>query len=400
MMNSEPYRKAPFYRAAVCLALMGIGLTVVAGRTTAERAKVVSVPLIQRGVHLFVQVTIDDKPALFALDTGAGVNLVTPKAARRLDLTPEKGQISVLGAGGKSDAAPAVKFGTLGVGEAVVKAQSAYIISLPGALACDGLLGTPFFRAWVVQIDYAQLRLTLIPHSSFLPPADASALPIRFYNNIPALEATVDGLKGRFTVDTGAGDAVTLFGPFVAQNHLHDRYSPALQTVTGRGIGGLIYGDLVRLPTFAIGPFPFTRVAAQLSRQTEGAFAGKETAGNLGGEILQRFTLTLDYADNKIFLARNGRYDTPFIVNRSGLALDYEQGTTLVRVVIPNSPASEAGVQEGDAVIGIDGTPIDRITSWDMHEIFRGEPGKKIDLRLRGLDKTEREVTLILRDLL
>ncbi|MCW3099577.1 MAG: hypothetical protein JWL77_5195 [Chthonomonadaceae bacterium] len=379
---------------------MGLLWAATISRAAADGAQSVTVPLIQRGVHLYVDATIDDKPVLMVLDTGAGANILTPRAAKRLDLMSSKGQINVQGAGGDAAPASAVKIGKLGVGEAMLKAQSAYVIPLPDVLVCDGLLGTPFFRAWIVQFDYAHLRLTLTPRSTFQPPADATAVPIHFYNNIPALDATVDGIKGRFKIDTGAGDAVTLFGPFVEKQHLRGKYSPSLQTVTGRGIGGLLYGDLVRLPEFVIGPFRFTRVAAELSRQTEGAFAGTESAGNLGGEIWERFTLILDYPDNKIFLIPNAHYDSPFIANRSGLALDTDQGMTVIRAVIPDSPATEAGIHEGDIVLAIDGTSIFRIEGWKVRDILRGDPGKKIVLHLRAPDKTERDTTLTLRDLL
>lgn len=396
----EPFRKISSCRVAVWFALIGMLWTASAGRAAADGAQSVTVPLIQRGVHLYVAATVDDKPALFVLDTGAGANILTPRAAKRLDLAAGKGQINVEGAGGDAPPASAVKIGKLGVGEATLKAQSAYVIPLPDVLVCDGLLGTPFFQAWIVQFDYAHLRLTLTPRSAFQPPADATAVPIRFYNNIPALDATVDGIKGRFKIDTGAGDAVTLFGPFVEQHHLRGKYTPSLQTVTGRGVGGLLYGDLVRLPEFGIGPFHFTRVTAELSRQTEGAFAGTESAGNLGGEIWQRFTLILDYPENKIFLTPNDRYDAPFIANRSGLALDTNQGMTLIRAVIPDSPAAEAGIHEGDTVLAIDGTSIFRIEGWKVRDILRSEPGTKIVLHLRAPDKTERDAALILRDLL
>ncbi len=400
IMNLRSFRKNPLCRVTIGLALIGMLWGMAAGRAAADEAQSVTVPLIQRGVHLYVEAVVDDKPALFVLDTGAGANILTPQAAKRLDLMAEKAQIDVQGAGGNASPASAVKIGKLSVGEAALTAQTAYVIPLPDVLVCDGLLGTPFFQAWIVQFDYAHLRLTLTPRAAFQPPADATAVPIRFYNNIPALDATVDGIKGRFKIDTGAGDAVTLFGPFVEQHHLRGRYMPSLQTVTGRGIGGLLYGDLVRVPEFGIGPFHFTRVTAELSRQTAGAFAGTESAGNLGGEIWRRFTLILDYPESKIFLIPNASFDAPFLANRSGVALDSDQGMTLIRAVIPGSPATEAGVHAGDIVLAIDGTSIYRIAGWKVRDILRGEPGTKIVLRLRAPDKTERDATLTLRDLL
>lgn len=399
-MWTQLYRRSLLHRAALWLALVGILGSMGADRAVAEGAKSVTVPLIQRGAHILVETMLDDKPALMILDTGAGVNLVTPEAEKRLNLKPDKGRVNVQGAGGSAAPATAVKIGKLEVGASTLKAQSAYIIPLPDALECDGLLGTPFFREWVVQIDYVKLQLTLTPRGAFQPSAEDKAFPIRFNNNIPEVEATVDGIKGQFHVDTGAGDALTLFGPFVAKRHLRGKYMPSVQTVTGRGVGGLIYGDLVRVPEFSIGQFHFSRVTTALSRQTEGAFAGRESAGNLGGEIWKRFTLTLDYAENKIFLARNSRYEEPFVPNRSGFALDINQGVMLIRDVMPDSPASEADIHAGDTLLMIDGTPTDRIKAWTVSEIFRSEPGKKLRLRLRNTDMTEYDTTLTLRDLL
>jgi len=399
-MHLQSYRRFSGYRMAICLALIGILWGQTAVRAAVDGAQSVTVPLIQRGVHLYVQATIDDQPALMVLDTGAGANILTPRAAKRLKLEKGQGQVSVQGAGGDAPTASEVKIGKLGVGEATLKAQGAYVIGLPEALVCDGLLGTPFFRAWIVQFDYAKLRLTLTPRAAFQPPADATAVPIHFFNNIPAVEATVDGIKGQFKIDTGAGDALTLFAPFVEEHHLRGKYMPSLQTVTGRGVGGLLYGDMVRLPEFSIGSFHFKRITAELSRQTEGAFAGKENAGNLGGEVWQRFTLILDYPGSKIFLIPNERYDTPFVANRSGLALDTDQGLMTIRAVIPDSPATEAGIHEGDVVLAIDGTSVYRIEGWKVREILRGDPGRKVVLHLRAADKTERDATLTLRDLI
>jgi hypothetical protein len=398
--QSEALRKLSVCRIAVWFALVGILWGAAVNHAKADGAQGVTVPLIKRGVHLYVNAAIDDKPVLMVLDTGAGANILTPRAAKRLVLEAGNVRTNVQGAGGDAAPASSVKIGKLSIGDAALKAQSAFVIPLPDVLACDGLLGTPFFQAWIVQFDYANLRLTLTPRAAFQAPAGATAVPIHFYNNIPALDATVDGIKGQFKIDTGAGDAVTLFGPFIEKQHLRGKYTPSIQTVTGRGIGGLLYGDLVRLPEFRIGSFRFTRVTADLSRQTEGAFAGVDSAGNLGGEIWERFTLILDYPENKIFLIPNANFDAPFIANRSGIALDTEQGMTVIRAVIPESPAAEAGIHEGDIVLAIDGTSIYRIDGWKVRDILRGEIGKKIVLHLRAPDGTERDATLTLRDLL
>jgi hypothetical protein len=391
--------KANRYRMAVRLALI---LTLFAAawlRASATESAPVTVPITLHGVHIFVEATIDDKPVTLVLDTGAGANVLTPRAAARLQLTPEKGRTPVAGAGGNTAPVSQVKIGALGVGATRLTDQSAYLIPLPDALPCDGLLGTPFLSEWIVTIDYAQSRLTLSPRRGFMPPAHASPFSLRLQKGTPHMQATVDGTPGWFQIDTGAGNAITLYGPFVERNHLRGKYLPSLTMATGRGVGGLIYGDVVRLPECILGPFRLTQPVAELSRQTQGVFSDREVAGNLGGEIWQRFTVTLDYGGRKIYLAPNSQYDRPFIGNRSGLGIDDNKGKYTVLNVIANGPGAEAGVKTGDTVLAINDTPMEQLKPWELHDILKRSPGTKVQLLLRSPDETVREVTLTLRDL-
>lgn len=391
--------KETVYRVPICLALVALLVSGFAARPAAADEESVTVPLTKRGSHIFVEGTIDGQSLLFALDTGAGADVLTPAAVKRLGLKPERGQAGVVGAGGSASLSSMVRMGNLHIWKATLTDPTAFVIPLPDALECDGLLGAPFFKAWVVQIDYANRKLTLIPRSAFRPPTDATAVPIRFNKEIPELEATVDGIKGYFKMDTGAGNAVTLFSPFIAENHLRGKYKPALETITGRGVGGLIYGELARVPTFSIGPFAFKGVTADLSQQKTGVFASADDAGNLGGEIWERFLVTLDYGGNKLYLARNSHFDEPFVGNRCGMTLDNDAGAFVVRAVIPNGPADKAGVHDGDIVLGIDGMPASALRAWEVRSTFRQDPGTSVRLRLRDQNKRVKDVTVTLRDL-
>ena len=69
----------------------------------------------------------------------------------------------------------------------------------------------------------------------------------------------------------------------------------------------------------------------------------------------------------------------------------------LVRLVIPESPAEEAGVEAGDRLIAIDGRPTREIALGDIRELFRkdgvlyalelqrGQAIVRADLRTRRL---------------
>lgn len=382
------------------LAMLPVLCLMVCGHARAGDDRPVTLPFSLHGVYIYMKAAVNDKPVNLILDSGAGVNALTPEAAKRLGLKAGTDLTPVKGAGGVAPPVSIIEIGKLAVGKASLEGQPAALIPLPEALFCDGLLGASFLHMWVVTVDYAASRLTLTPHGSFIPDEKATAFPLRLINNTPHIEATADGCHGWFNLDTGAGDSVTLFGPFVEKNQLRGKYMPAIRTVTGSGVGGLIYGDVIRLHAFEMGKFRFEQPTATLSRQTTGVFADTEVAGNIGGEILRRFTVTFDYPNRKIYLTPNALYETPFIGYRSGLGIDYVNKAFVVLSVLPNSPGAEAGVKNNETVLAVDDRPAAKIKPWEMNTLFKRDPGTKVRLKLRDTDGTVRDVTLTLRDLL
>src|SRR5437016_2133841 len=75
-------------RVWIRIALALMLLTMAATSAAAKRASVATVPMELRGVHIFVDISINGKPATFVLDTGASANVITPDAVQRLHLTP------------------------------------------------------------------------------------------------------------------------------------------------------------------------------------------------------------------------------------------------------------------------------------------------------------------------
>ncbi|MCW3051819.1 MAG: hypothetical protein JWN14_989 [Chthonomonadales bacterium] len=136
-----------------------------------------------------------------------------------------------------------------------------------------------------------------------------------------------------------------------------------------------------------------------LSQQTTGVQADPNHVGNIGAEIWQRFTVTLDYGGGKMYLVPNARYGQPFVGNRSGLVLDYRNSAHTILATLPNSPASEAGLQPGETITAIDDTPLTKIPPLEVRALIRRPIGTKVHLTVRNATGTERSVTLVLRDL-
>ena len=98
----------------------------------------------------------------------------------------------------------------------------------------------------------------------------------------------------------------------------------------------------------------------------------------------------------------NKFFKESFSYDRSGIALiasgaDLKQ--FLVQDVLENSPASEAGVKEGDEILRINGFPTRLLTLSRANQKLQGKVGKTVRLTLKR-NKERVKVSLKLRELI
>jgi len=105
---------------------------------------------------------------------------------------------------------------------------------------------------------------------------------------------------------------------------------------------------------------------------------------------LRRFRVIFDYAHKRMILEPNGGLSEPFEYDMSGIRLRAEGQdfkTLRVRRVVENSPATEAGVREGDLISAIDGKPTAELSLSQINQMFKQE-GKEYLLEIiRGKEK-------------
>ena len=110
-----------------------------------------------------------------------------------------------------------------------------------------------------------------------------------------------------------------------------------------------------------------------------GAFEG--IAGVIGNDILERFTVWLDYRNQLAVLQPNPSSGDPFWPDRSGMQISADdEGALIVRLVIPDSPAARVGIRPGDIIETVGGVVavddnIERIIS-----LFKGEGGDTVEV--------------------
>jgi hypothetical protein len=267
----------------------------------------------------------------------------------------------------------------------------------------DGILGYDFIARFVVAIDYVKQELRLYDAHTFRYEGPGTSIPITFSGNHPHVDAEVrldDGatLKGRMVVDVGSSGSLALTKPFVDQNRLRDRVGPTIHRRAGGGVGGPVTADIGRVAALKLGAVEVARPITSLQGDSAGVMSGNgDWIGNIGGEILRRFTVFLDYANKRMILEPHAATSEPFEADMSGLMLIMNDSLTAAAVdyIMPGSSAADAGLVVGDTLVSIDGKPANGTAVREFRKRFRRD-GDRVVLTVRR-GGVERTVTLVLR---
>ncbi|HUJ60212.1 MAG TPA: aspartyl protease family protein [Kofleriaceae bacterium] len=351
--------------------------------------------------HIYVNASVDGKPLRMLVDTG-GLNMLTPAAAKRLGLEPE-GKIAGSGAGAERVDVGFAHAKQLQVGDVTLANPVFYVIDI-GALAdvegepFDGLVGFELFSRLGVRIDYPGRRLSLIAPAAFEPPHGAIAVPFEMADRTPIVQGAIDGLPGRFWVDTGSRSSLTTMTKFTRDHELVARYKPAFSTVTGWGVGGSTTSAPVRFHEVKIGDAVVHDVVGDLFTGDKGSFADPDAAANLGGGILHRFVVTFDYAKKVMYLEPGKDVDRREAYDRSGLFLIRDGDALRAVSVVPGSGAARAGIRANDRIAEIDGAPVGRKSLAEWRAELRDSPvGTRV--RMHVVSGTRGDVIVTLSEL-
>ncbi len=361
--------------------------------------------------HIYLPVAIEDNaPSWFLVDTGAGSTVLAQSTAEALQLRG-RGKSKAQGLG------PAVidttlfrdidlRFGDLSVALQRVPALPLQELSLLEGRLMEGVLGYDVLRRYVIEIDYERRRLRFQDPAHFVAQPQAVALPITFNHNHPVIQATItlpDGraIPVRLMVDTGAGSALMINRPFAEKHRVYDIVSPGVEGSFAAGVGGATSQRIGRIKRLQIAEFAMENPVASLSRDARGAGSSGEVDGLIGGEVLRRFTLTIDYPHRRLLITPNRDFSERFEFDMGGLLLraaDTKFDRFLVRQVVPGSPAMAAGLEIGDELLAINGNATATMTITAIRRLFR-QPDVTYTLRLRR-NEHEFEKTITTRRLL
>ena len=355
--------------------------------------------------RIFVKVMINGHgPFHMILDTGASLG-VSPEVAQKAGLTAEGA--SVTGGVGEKSVESAnshvreLIFGPVHLSnldcDIISTADSPYVF---GKIPLDGFFGAEVFEKYVVRHDYQKKELAFYDPQTYVYSGSGESVLLERQGNIPVIRASFDGIDGEFGVDTGARSALILYGPFVADHHLTEKYQPKFQGVSGWGLGGPVRSYMVRSQTLKIGKFELSGLIARLSLNKSGATSTNSKAGLIGPDVLKQFTFICDYARHRLIFEKNSDFGHRDSYDRAGIWLAQKGDAFEVFDVIPGGPADQAGLKVGDHILAVDGKDTSQMVLTELRDHWKmADPGTPVKLQVQDAAGAKREVKFTLRDL-
>lgn len=335
---------------------------------------------------VIIPVYINDKgPFNFILDTGVGPMIISdPSLTDSLNIKDLRTiKISGLGKGGEIEAYVTTSLearigkATLEHIPTAVLKEDLFRLSSYVGMPIHGLLGYHFFKSFIVELKYSNKRVVF-----YLPSYDkkikGERVALEMINDKPYAKIEIESpelgaLTLNMLVDNGASHAISL--------EILDKKPFPLPPVSilanlGMGLGGPISGSIGRVPIVRIGSFQLKEVLSSYPKYED--VAGKvllhDRNGNLGADILSRFDVTFDYADNAMYLRKNGNFNRPFQHDMAGMEI-YSDDTQLKRYYIgriePDSPAETGGLEADDEIIFLNFLPASSYSLTEINKVFR-----------------------------
>ena len=351
--------------------------------------------------HIYIDARVNDRTLRVMLDTG-GVNILTPATAEAMGLKAD-GSFQARGTGEKTESFGLTRVQEVQVGGATVRDQMFYVLPFRDLEKVEGvplygLLGFEVFKRFVVRIDYTGRQVTLTLPDAFKAPAGATVVPFTFDEMTPQVEGKLDGIPGKFTIDTGSRASLSVSRPFAEKHRLSEKPGKKIEALAGWGVGGGGRGLVTRAGLLELGDVRVPAPVSSIALQQRGSLTDPYLAGNVGGGILRRFTVTFDYGRQKIYFEPNAAHAQEDVWDRSGLWINRSDEGYRIEDVVAESPAAAAGLKVGDLILTVNGRKAAELPLAEAREILKSAPGTRMRLQVRS-GEAAREVEVVLREM-
>lgn len=289
----------------------------------------------------------------------------------------------------------------------------------------NGIIGYKFFKNNIVEINYQKKRVVVYAnnektHQKLNRKFNAVPITIERYKPYIYATAIVDDNKipAKLLIDIGNSDAFWIF-----ENNKVKLPKKNFPDFLGKGFSGDIEGHRAKIDNFLIDDFNFKKpiVSFPDSTSIRNVKMVPDRIGSVGGEVLKRFTVVLDYADKKMYLRKNSKFSEPFTYNKSGITVQHnglqwvqetvhlemvKVASTLDEVtknevkdgnfrykfslkpvyeivnIRKNSAAEKCGLQKGDIIVSINKNAPYKYTLQQINNLLKSEEDIWINLEV------------------
>lgn len=324
--------------------------------------------------HIILPVQINGStPLNFVLDSGAAASVIFESHETRKLPLEFSGELPVSGVGtGPQPVAQIIKDTQLRVGDLSLEGLSLVYLKLSEValfenldeVYFDGVIGAPFFKRFVAEIDYDQQTIRFSePDSEILDKVsqDSSwdSLPLEIDFGVPYVNTTVrttdeQSIAVKLLVDTGYRGPISLTADAENQIELPVEYYREV----AQGLSGDVESRVSRAKSFQLGRYEINDFAVSYSIQ--GGETENDSDGIIGNEVLNHFNLVFDYPNNRLYFKPNQRFAEPINIDRSGLRIRAHRLGAVVKFIDSSSFAAASGLKVGDVITSIDGRPVTR----------------------------------------
>ncbi len=383
-----------------------------------------------------IPVKINDTELTFLVDTGVNSTIVF--SLEQKDSVEFKNASKILIRGlGKGEPIEGIKsmHNRLEIGNAVNNDQTIYLVfdetmnlSPRMGFPVHGIIGYDFFKNFIAEVNYSRkvIKITSPETYKYKRCKKCFSTEIFLRNSKPYIKTILKQDKKdeelTLLVDSGSGAALWLFENVKERIEIAERF---FEDYLGRGLNGEIYGVRSKVKHFSLGNFDLKEVTASFpdSIYTRGVRIA-DRQGSIGGNLMKRFNMVIDYPNKKMTFKKNKYFSRPFNYNMSGLTIIHSGFDVVERrtgsvsdlrafslnfnarshveksknalyqllyslqpkfeifEVRPDSPAALAGLQKGDVLIKVNNKPAKDYSLSVLNDLFYSKEGKRIKMEI------------------
>jgi hypothetical protein len=322
----------------------------------AYRGNVAEVPAEMVCERLFVPVRVNQgKPALFAITTASPNSLISEGSA-----PTDQGLTQAM------LALPGLEMKISGIAASDLTSLSNEV----GATV-HGIFGADVLRHFIVAIDYDRSTVMFYDPNSFEYKGKGTMVPLVIRNGVPSVHAKISlpghgTFEDEFEIQTAYSGSVAIAHNYVVAHRLKMGHMKAFKFPAAAGSTTLV----TRAKDLIFGAYAIDNAIVEFP----GDHSDVTTTGAMiGNQIWRKFRVYLDIPHQRMILESNNNYPNDVDYDKSGVRLE-ASGPNLktfqVAAVASKSPGSEAGLQAGDVIAGIDNQPAADLTLSEIEAMF------------------------------